>query len=128
MTFRFFIGGFSGRNFEVVLKNDELHFYVSNYPFSIEATDPSHIVSITDDVDWQNLVAYLTDLKWKRSYTTNDLDGTQWELTFKNENVKKNFDGSNAYPPDFGDLLSLIKKITTKHSIPDDALEYSEIE
>ena len=123
MTFQFFIGGYFSGHFEVVLKNDELNFFVSDFPMRIEHEEPTHIVSIKGDIDWQNLIKYIADLKWKRKYETEILDGIQWELTFKNGNKKMNCYGSNAFPSDFGNLTTLIKNITTKHKIPDELVE-----
>lgn len=120
MTFQFFIGGYFSGHFEVVLNNDELHFFVSDFPMRIEQEEATHIVSIKEDIDWQNLAKYVADLKWKRKYETEFLDGIQWELTFKNEIKKMNCYGSNAFPTDFDNLTTLIKKITTKHNIPDE--------
>jgi hypothetical protein len=40
--------------------------------------EPTQILSIKDDPDWEILVQYLQTLKWKRDYNNNCLDGTQW--------------------------------------------------
>jgi len=122
MMFQFYIGGFFSGHFEVVLKNDKLNFFVSDYPMRIEHEKPTHIVSIKGDIDWQILIKFIADLKWKREYETEILDGIQWELTFKNGNKKLNCYGSNEFPSHFGNLTTLIKKITTKHKIPDEWL------
>ena len=118
MSFHFSIGGFFSGQFEDVLKSDELHFFVSDFSFPTEHQDPTQIVSIKGDMDSNNLLKYLVDLKWKRKYDSDCLDGIQWELTFKNENKKMKCYGSNAFPSDFGDFTTLLKKIITKHKIP----------
>jgi hypothetical protein len=68
-------------------------------------------------------VDYATGLNWKRSYASNILDGIQWRLTFANGHEKLNCFGNNAYPDDFDNLTTLIKKITRKHKIPVGLLE-----
>lgn len=123
MSFHFSIGGFFCGQFEVVLKDDELHFFVSDYSFPMEYQEPTQIVSIKGDTDSQNLLKYLVDLKWKRTYDSDCLDGIQWELTFKNENKKMKCYGSNAFPSDFEKFIELIKKITLKHKIPNGILD-----
>ncbi|MBK9480364.1 MAG: hypothetical protein IPN99_16250 [Bacteroidetes bacterium] len=123
MRFQFFIGGYSSGHFEVVLKNDELCFFVSDYPMQIERQEPTQIISIKGDIEWQNLMKFIADIKWKRKYESDILDGTQWELTFKNETKKMNCYGNNAFPADFDNFITLLKKITTKHKIPDELLE-----
>lgn len=123
MTFQFFIGGYNSGHFEVVLKNDELYFYVSDYPMQIERQEPTQIISIKGDIEWQKLIKYIDDIKWKRKYESNILDGTQWELTFKNETKKMNCYGNNAFPADFDNFTTLLKKITTKHKIADELIE-----
>lgn len=123
MTFQFFIGGYFSGHFEVIFKNEKLLFFVSNIPLSVELAKPTHIVSIKDDIDWQNLIKYIADLKWERKYETGILDGIQWELTFENENKKMSSYGNNAFPADFDDFTRLLKKISRKHKIPDLLLE-----
>lgn len=120
-TFRFFIGGYFSGHFEIILKNDELRFFVSEYPMRPnEHDEPTHIVSLKDNIDWQNLVNYITGLNWEQKFWSEILDGIQWELIFKNESKEINCFGSNAFPADFDKLTRLIKKITQKHNIPDD--------
>jgi hypothetical protein len=125
MKFQFYIAGYFYGHFEVVLKNDELLFYISDYPISEDSAEPTHAVLIKDDTNWQNLIEYLTDLKWKRKYETENLDGIQWKLTFVSGIKKVNCYGSDDFPSDFVELTTLIKKITTKHKIPDRLLEIS---
>jgi len=123
MTFRFYIGGYHSGHFEAVLKSDKLYFFISDYPMRIVHEEPTHIFSIVSDMEWQNLINYITELKWKRKYETNIFDGIQWELIVKNENKKLNCSGSNAFPLDFFSFIALLKKITLKHNIPDALLD-----
>ena len=44
-------------------------------------------------------------------------------MEFKNK--KMNCYGSNAFPADFDNLTTLIKKITTKHKIPEELVKKS---
>jgi hypothetical protein len=88
MIFQFFIGGYNSGHFEVVLKYDELHFFVSNYPMQIECQEPTQIISIKSDISWQNLMKYVAEINWKRKYESDILDGTQWELTFNTKPKK----------------------------------------
>ena len=122
MEFQFFIGGYNSGHFEVVLKNCELHFSVSDYPIRIEQQEPTHIIPIEGDIAWQNLVKYIDGLIWRRKYETDIMDGTQWELTFKSESKKMKCYGSNAFPTEFDNFVKLLRKITAKNKIPNELL------
>jgi hypothetical protein len=122
MEFQFFIGGYNSGHFEVVLKNGELHFFVSNYPIRIEEQEPTHIIPIEGYIAWQNLINYLDGLNWKRKYETDIMDGTQWELTFESEFKKMKCYGSNAFPTEFENFVKLLRKITIKNKIPNELL------
>jgi hypothetical protein len=117
LKFHFSIGGYFGDHFEVVLKNVELYFYVTNNSIFKQFKKPTHKVLITGDIDWQNLIKYIDELKWKKKHETLVLDGTQWELIFISENKKLKCFGSNAYPLYFNKFIALLKKITNKHRI-----------
>lgn len=122
MEFRFFIGGYYSGHFEVVLKNGELHFFVSDYPIRIEQQEPTQIIPIEGDIAWQNLVKYIDGLKWKRKYENDNLDGTQWELTFESDTKKMKCYGSNTFPIEFDNFAKLLRRITRMHKISDDLL------
>lgn len=116
MTFRFYIGGYFNGHFEVVLQEDDLCFFVSDYS---RHTDPEYVISTKNDKDWRSLVEYMKTLNWKERYSDNDImDGLQWELAFESEDKKLNCFGSNEYPADFDEFTKRLSLITRKHKIP----------
>ena len=125
MEFQFFIGGYDRGHFEVVLKNGELHFFVFDYPISIEQQEPTAIIPIEGYIDWLNLVEYINGLKWKRKYECGILDGTQWELTFESDTKKMKCYGNNVYPKEFDNFIKLLKIITAKNKISDRHLTFA---
>jgi|GEM_PF-3395423 len=106
MEFSFKIGGFLGDNYKLVLEDDGL-FY-SEGMYSIE---PAAIIDIKENKDWPMLVDFLTVCKWEEAYDSDILDGTQWNLKFRNGEKKIECYGSNNYPADFKELVGLINKI-----------------
>lgn len=120
MKFKFFIGGYHGNHFEVVLQKEDLCFFVDDIPMGIwEDTKPNYIISIKQDEDWQDLIKLMESLKWKRKYCDNEImDGTQWKLVFKSSHNKLNCYGSNEYPEDFDAFINRLSLFTKKHKIP----------
>ncbi|MCO5241963.1 MAG: hypothetical protein M9904_18130 [Chitinophagaceae bacterium] len=119
MEFKFFIGGYLGGHFEVMLHKNDLYFFVSDHPMvRMPDTLPDYIVSIKDDEDWLTLIKFMTALNWKEKYFDNDiLDGTQWEFDFKSDNKELHCFGSNQYPADFNEFTKRLCLITQKHKI-----------
>jgi len=122
MKFDFSIGGYFDSQFRVVLKDDELHFFISQFPFSIEMEEPTHIVFIKKDILCNDLIQFLNNIKWKRKYESEILDGTQWILVFENHNKVMKCYGNNSFPEEFENFINLIKKIMVKHNISNDVL------
>ena len=122
MKFRFFIGGYFSSHFEIFLKKDNLLIFDYECPFNIDDQKPTHSISINDNIPWQNLVNYIEGLKWQRNYNSDALDGIQWELTFENQNKKMKCFGNNAYPTEFDNFTSYLKKIIANYNISDELL------
>ena len=117
MKFNFFIGGFFGGHYELLLKKGALVCFVADYPMS-RTMKPTHIISIKDDPDWETFLQYLQTIQWKEEYESCICDGTQWNLNFRNKGVRITSYGSNNYPPDFKTFLRLLNNVTSKHGIP----------
>ena len=116
VKFKFFIGGYFGGHFELVLKKKHLVGIISDYPFP--PLSPSHSFPIKDDPDWMTLLQYLKTLKWKATYVeAGTCDGTQWTLDFRYEDIHLKCYGSNAYPRGFKKLLQLINNVTKKYGV-----------
>jgi hypothetical protein len=116
VQFTFFIGGYFGSHFELVLKKGELTCFFSEKNGSDAAI--KYIFSIEEDPDWQLLLQFLQTLKWKKHYDNGSLDGTQWSLKFRHKDIQLNSHGSNSYPNEFKKLLQLLNTICGKHGIP----------
>jgi hypothetical protein len=104
MTFNFFIGGYGGDSYRLILNNNELSFY----EYYGRPWDPKGIIPIKDNQDWKLVLGFLTNCRWLKSYHTPVCDGTQWELVVKAKGINIKSSGSNAYPKDFKKLLVLL--------------------
>jgi len=109
MTFDFFIDGyFHDHNYRLVLNDDILS--ISDYA-AIPVPEHDKKISIYSNQDWEILLEFLKQCKWKRRYESEILDGTQWNLKIMGNGVRINSYGSNAYPEDFKDFLTLLNKV-----------------
>lgn len=115
MQFNFFIGGYFGGYFEVFVKKADLVCFISDYP--TKPLEPTHIFSIQNDPDFEILLQFLQNLKWKEIYDNGSCDGTQWTLKYRHKEIKLKSYGSNVYPKGFKKLLRLLNNITRKHGI-----------
>ena len=117
--FKFFIGGYFGTNVEVKLEKEDLLFYISDRSFDFRSEDPTHIISIKDNLDWQKLVKFLATLEWEKHYRDEGiLDGNHWEISFRTKESKLKSSGSNEYPIEFKKFIRLLNAITRKHYTP----------
>lgn len=113
-SIHFSLGGYFGGYHDVVVSKT-ISGALIEYKPPIGAED---ITTIDKDIsfeEWMNFVrdlyrCYITD--WKNRYfDPGVLDGTQWELeiTFDDKSILKRH-GSNAYPPHWKKLISVLKK------------------
>lgn len=110
MIFDFYIGGFFSESFQLRLKGEDLLCY--QYYHFFDKENPTKKVQVKDNALWNELIDYLSRCKWKGRYEAGILDGRQWTLKVVSDTVKLNLYGSNAYPPDFNKILSLLNDIS----------------
>lgn len=116
MVFTFYIGGYFAPSSWVKYKRGELLCYTSDYPIPPQPEQYSS-VKLKDDEDWAAIIAFLEVCNWQKQYFSEVCDGIQWELKAKATNIDIKSTGSNAFPIDFENFLSLLNKITVKAGI-----------
>jgi hypothetical protein len=109
MTFSFFLGGyFHDHSYRLVLRDDVL--LISDY-IGLPIPEHEKTVSVMENNDWEQLLNFLDNCRWKKRYDSEILDGTQWELKAKGKSFNINSSGSNAYPENFNVFLELLNKV-----------------
>lgn len=115
---KFFVGGYFGPNDVIVFRKAKNEcYYVELYHSKDrrEKTEVSLCRKVESD-EWNKLINKIFDdvgfLKWEKSYyDPNVRDGEQWFLEVELTNGKYIItDGSNAYPPNWKKLKSIIRK------------------
>ncbi|TPE43626.1 hypothetical protein [Pontibacter mangrovi] len=111
MTFDFYLGGYGrDHSYRIVLQDDNL--VVSDY-IGIPMPEHNEMVSVVKNEDWDRVVEFLTRCRWKRRYDSGILDGTQFEIKAKGDAINVNSYGSNAYPDDFDEFLTLLNRVVS---------------
>ena len=109
MTFDFYLGGYGrDHSYRLVLNNTSLS--ISDY-LGIFIPELDKVVSVDDNLDWNNLIEFLKSCSWKRRYDSDVMDGTQWELKANGNSIRINSYGSNAYPDNFDEFLMLLNRV-----------------
>jgi hypothetical protein len=109
MVFQFNIGGYSGTSFDITLQGDALS--CKRWEGHSDQDQEELLVGIIDNVAWQDFVAYLRSRNWKGHYANEGiLDGTDWEVSFRQGRQVIKASGSNAYPPGFRKCLRLLNE------------------
>ncbi|ESU22898.1 hypothetical protein FEDK69T_18030 [Flavobacterium enshiense DK69] len=116
IKFKFYIGGYFGSQNEVEYNENYLICSVPDYPG--ESVAPFQAIHVADDPDWVALLEFTRNLKWRSSYRSDVLDGTQWEFEFAFMDTTLKSHGSNKYPKEFDQFLALLNKLLSKHNIP----------
>ena len=105
--FRFSMGGFTYGTISLELMGNNIA-QKDTFGNDIETYSPSQD-------DWNAFSDSLKKLnvwKWKKNYLDSGvLDGTQWELSIQEGPKKKSCYGSNDYPPDFNEFVSLVNQL-----------------
>ena len=100
--FRFFSGGFGGRNTVVTLVADSLYYETDEhaYPSSEPAVVSPSVTPSKEE--WEDFWQLLKDVgfwKWESAYyDPHILDGHQWEISVGRGRRRKKVHGSNQYP------------------------------
>ena len=117
MEFSFFIGGYFGNHVECIIRGGKLHCYIMDMSWMKRFVTPT-IIPIKNNPDWKALTAFLKAAKWQKEYFNRYvMDGTQWELKFKDKDIKLRCNGSNAYPDNFEAFLRLLNAVTSKYGV-----------
>ncbi len=134
--FSFQIGGYFEGDKQIIIKNDNsFELMKSQYGISENIISTENLLSQNSIDKLTKVLNDISFLSWEKNYTDNDvMDGTQWEIKIKYNNlqkVKKSF-GSNAYPfvdktneniisfktldnsPDFIKLIKVLNEIINK--------------
>jgi hypothetical protein len=113
MTFEFYLGGYGRDSFRIELTNDSLS--CSEY-YGIP-TEDAKVIPVFNNKHWEKLLSFLRTCNWKKVYDSNILDGTQWELKVKTNDIRINSYGSNAYPENFNLFLLLLNDVLKEAQI-----------
>lgn len=107
---KFTVGGlFDGyKTVEIFIKGGKVSYKIlRNGLLNVDKKTSSAQVSDT----WLNELDALQIFSWAESYSTDILDGTQWELTFKDGKKIYRGRGSNAYPENFEQFLDWLDEL-----------------
>lgn len=102
---KFTIGGFFDgyKTVEIIIKGGEVSYKI----LRIGLLNVDKKISSAAEVPkaWLNELDALQIFSWKENYSADVLDGTQWELTFKDGKKIYHGHGTNAYPENFERFL-----------------------
>jgi hypothetical protein len=108
MVFEFFLGGyFNDHNYTIRLIDYTLSVSDNQY---LPVAESEKKISVTNNESWLQVLAFLKNCGWKRTYESGILDGTQWTLKLKGNGSNLKCYGSNAYPENFGEFIQLLNK------------------
>jgi hypothetical protein len=111
MILKFYIGGFFRNSFDLGLTGQQLTCYEYDNALFKETQEPL-VVNIKHNVLWLKLIEHLKQCKWQKTYNSDVLDGTQWNLKFRSDDFSIDAQGSNKYPTGFKTMLKMLNKIT----------------
>ena len=102
---KFTIGGFfSGyRTVEVIIRGGKVAYQILRSGLLNVDKKKSSAVEVSEA--WLKELDALKIFDWEKNYSSDVLDGTQWELTFKDGKKIYHGQGSNAYPENFERFL-----------------------
>jgi hypothetical protein len=108
MAFNFYLGGYRRDSYRVNFKNDVLRCVQYD---GLPNPEDEKVISIEGNPDWELLLGFLKHCGWRKNYDSFSCDGTQWELEVKTDGIRIKSYGSNNYPDNFDEFLSLLNRI-----------------
>jgi len=108
---KFTVGGYfyGYKTLEIFINGENVTYKILRNGLLNVDTKISHEVKIS--ADWIKKLDALNIFEWKEHYFSEILDGTQWELTFKDGKNIYRGGGSNAFPEDWEKFLDLLDEI-----------------
>jgi hypothetical protein len=117
--FKFTIGGFfQGHSSAIFFRSASERFKIEEQlDINFERT---YFPEKDSEMDWIQFINRLNDEvginNWKKSYSSDILDGTQWSIEILMEDgTELEFYGSNSYPKSWGKFEKLIKEYFGKN-------------
>ncbi len=108
---KFTVGGYfyGYKTVEIFINGENAKYKILRCGLLDVNTKIFHEVKISND--WLKKIDALNIFEWKEQYFSEILDGTQWELTFKDGKNIYRGSGSNAFPEDWEKFLDLLDEI-----------------
>lgn len=110
MIFNFYLEGYGLYSFRIILKSKTLS--CCQY-YGLPTPEDEKVVSLEGNRDWELLLAFLKHCRWQKRYDSFTCDGTQWELVVKTRGIRIRSYGSNNYPDNFDEFLSLLNRVVS---------------
>ena len=98
-------------SYRLHLKDGILHCESSREGYEI-LTELTKFIPANDNQDFKAMMDYLRTRKWKGTYDSPAMDGTNWNLIVEADSISINTGGSNLYPSGFHKFLKLLNAIT----------------